>query len=175
MLVKERYRGQGREVPGVRFLTENYWYFKPAKCPNCAGDLQVPDDRDSVKCMYCGSDIVVREAMRLSGGVSIDNLLKLAQAAEESRHFEEAYSYYSKILEHDSNNMQAWVGKGTSILACEEPLLDTAKTCFDNALKNTNAIDNLKILIIDTIIRNLYWDNNSKSVNIDKLFDYTLH
>lgn len=30
--------------------------FKPAKCPNCAGDIQVPEDRDTVKCIYCGSD-----------------------------------------------------------------------------------------------------------------------
>jgi DNA-directed RNA polymerase subunit RPC12/RpoP len=46
--------------------------FKAAKCPNCAGDIQVPDDRDTVKCMYCGSDIVVREAIRLAGGVNIE-------------------------------------------------------------------------------------------------------
>lgn len=30
--------------------------FKPAKCPNCAGELQLPEDRDTVKYMYCGSD-----------------------------------------------------------------------------------------------------------------------
>lgn len=54
--------------------------FKAAKCPNCAGDLQVPDDRDNVKCMYCGSDIVVREVIQAAvGGVNIENLLKLAR------------------------------------------------------------------------------------------------
>lgn len=27
--------------------------FKAAKCPNCAGELQLLEDRDNVKCMYC--------------------------------------------------------------------------------------------------------------------------
>lgn len=37
--------------------------FIPAKCPSCSGDLQIPDDRDFVKCMYCGGDIKVREVI----------------------------------------------------------------------------------------------------------------
>ena len=28
--------------------------FKAAKCPECNGDLQIPDDKDYVKCMFCG-------------------------------------------------------------------------------------------------------------------------
>jgi hypothetical protein len=42
--------------------------FKAATCPNCGGALQVPTDLDSVKCMYCGGEIVVREAIRLAVG-----------------------------------------------------------------------------------------------------------
>jgi len=88
--------------------------FKPAKCPNCAGDLQVPDDRDSVKCMYCGSDIVVREAVKLAGGPSIENLMALAKDGESTSNFSEAYDYYTRVLEYDVNNWEAWVGKGIS-------------------------------------------------------------
>lgn len=42
--------------------------FKAARCPTCGGDLQVPDDRTSVKCMYCGGEVIVREAIRLAAG-----------------------------------------------------------------------------------------------------------
>ena len=42
--------------------------FKAATCPSCGGALQVPDDRTTVKCMYCGVDVVVREAIQLAAG-----------------------------------------------------------------------------------------------------------
>ena len=89
--------------------------FKAAKCPNCAGDLQVPEDRDSVKCMYCGSDIIVREAIKAAAaGVNIENLFNLAKSAFESRNFQEAFDYYTRVLEVDVQNYEAWLGKGLS-------------------------------------------------------------
>ena len=89
--------------------------FKAAKCPNCAGDLQVPEDRDSVKCMYCGSDIIVREAIKAAAaGVNIENLFSLAKSAFDAGNFQEACDYYTKILEVDVNNYEAWLGKGLS-------------------------------------------------------------
>ena len=42
--------------------------FKAAICPSCGGALQVPDDRATVKCMYCGVDVVVGEAIQLAAG-----------------------------------------------------------------------------------------------------------
>jgi tetratricopeptide (TPR) repeat protein len=109
--------------------------FKPAKCPNCAGDLQVPEDRDTVKCMYCGSDIVVREAIKLAaGGVNIENLLMLAKTAESSQKREEAYKYYSKVLEYDTNNIDAWIGKGFSCASGSEGDYKLAGICFQKAI-----------------------------------------
>lgn len=43
--------------------------FKSANCPSCGGNLQLPDNLNTVKCMYCGVDIVVQDAIRLSGRV----------------------------------------------------------------------------------------------------------
>ena len=51
--------------------------FIPAKCPSCNGELQVPDDRDFVKCMYCGVDIKIRETVKMIIEKNIPNLLKL--------------------------------------------------------------------------------------------------
>ena len=88
--------------------------FKAAICPSCGGQLQVPDDHDSVKCMYCGTDIVVREAIQAGSGVNLENLSTLAKTAYKAGNFQEAYNYYSKILEIDIKNPEAWYGKAKS-------------------------------------------------------------
>lgn len=89
--------------------------FTAAKCPNCAGDLQVPEDRDSVKCMYCGSDIIVREAIKAAAAsVNIENLFNLAKSAFDAGNFQEARDYYTRVLEVDEQNYEAWLGKGFS-------------------------------------------------------------
>lgn len=39
--------------------------FVAAKCLSCAEAIQVPDDRDAIKCMCCGMEIMVREVINL--------------------------------------------------------------------------------------------------------------
>lgn len=84
-----------------------------AKCPQCAGSLQVPDDRDTVKCMYCGVDVVVRQAIQLVSGNS-KNFLELAQNAAAAGNYTEAYDYFTKVLENEPANAETWFGKGTA-------------------------------------------------------------
>ncbi len=43
--------------------------FKPAICPSCGGKLQLPDNLATAKCSYCGVDVVVQDAIKLSGRV----------------------------------------------------------------------------------------------------------
>ena len=43
--------------------------FKPAICPSCGGKLQLPDNLSTAKCMYCGVDVIVQDAIKLSGRV----------------------------------------------------------------------------------------------------------
>jgi len=82
--------------------------FKAAKCPNCAGDIQVPDDRDTAKCMYCGSDIIVKEAIRTVSSKNLINILVMAKTALESGNQEEGLKYINSYLEDDQNNAEAW-------------------------------------------------------------------
>jgi DNA-directed RNA polymerase subunit RPC12/RpoP len=88
--------------------------FIPAVCPNCNGELRVPKNRDVVKCMYCGYDIIIHEKNRVvvETRINIDNVMTLARTAEEGKNFESAYKYYSQILEQDVNLSEAWLGKG---------------------------------------------------------------
>ena len=87
--------------------------FVAAKCPQCAGALQVPDDRDIVKCMYCGIDVVVRQAIQLVSG-NTKNFVELAKAASAAGNYSEAYDYFTKTLELEPTNAEAWFGKGTA-------------------------------------------------------------
>ena len=86
--------------------------FKEARCPNCGGELQLPEDKATVKCMYCGGDIIVQEAIRTAAESSVPNWLILAKAAIDGRNYQEAFNYYTKVLEVDPQNYEAWLGKG---------------------------------------------------------------
>jgi len=86
--------------------------FVPAKCPQCNGDLQIPDDREIVNCMYCSSAIVVKEVIKVRVGPSAAELVDLARHALESQNNAEATQLASRALEQDSNNVEAWMIKG---------------------------------------------------------------
>jgi len=113
--------------------------FKAAICPSCGGNLQVPDDRDSVKCMYCGTDIIVRQAIQAGAGINIGNYLELAVTATKAGNYQEAYDYYSKVLEIDITNPEAWFGKGRSagwLSTLSDFRFAEMKSGFQNALAN---------------------------------------
>jgi tetratricopeptide (TPR) repeat protein len=86
--------------------------FKPATCPECKGALQVPTNQVAVRCMYCGSSIVVNEVVARSGDAGAANLMRVAEAAVKAGNFTEAFNYYTKVLEIDLCNHEAWFGKG---------------------------------------------------------------
>lgn len=87
--------------------------FVPAICPNCGGELRIPDDRKTVKCMYCGYDIIIIENKDNSSQQKIENWLKLADSVMATNP-EESLEYYSKVLEVDPENYIAWIGRGNS-------------------------------------------------------------
>lgn len=109
--------------------------FKAATCPNCGGDLQLPTNVESVNCMYCGSEIVVQDALEKN----ITNLLSMADTALAGRNHEEAYNYYNQILEIDLTNYYAWSGKAISAVwlsTPKNPRFFECKTAILNAFKN---------------------------------------
>jgi DNA-directed RNA polymerase subunit RPC12/RpoP len=84
--------------------------FIAAKCPNCAGELRLPDDRKKAKCMYCGFDILIRE-VATGIGPNVEKLRHLAFSAEEEGNSVDAYEYFKRILEHEPDNFDALAGK----------------------------------------------------------------
>jgi len=63
--------------------------------------------------MYCGTEIVVEEAVRLAGP-GVAGLLALAEAARTAGNAQDAYEYYSRVLEIEPTNHLAWFGKAES-------------------------------------------------------------
>ena len=86
--------------------------FKAAQCPNCGGQLQVPTNRDTVICMYCGQTIEIERALQETSARDTSNLMTLAIAAKSAGNNNEAYDYFTRILEHEPGNHAAWIGKG---------------------------------------------------------------
>ncbi len=118
-----------REI-SVEFIT--------AKCPNCGGDLRLPDDKKQVKCMYCNFDIIVHDAVN-AAQVNVENLLRLGTSAQEVQNYQEAYDYFTKALEYDADNYLAQFGKGFCAAKLSTPekfRFDELKTGIVNGVNN---------------------------------------
>ncbi|HEV7891805.1 MAG TPA: hypothetical protein VGP08_14275 [Pyrinomonadaceae bacterium] len=113
--------------------------FRPATCPNCGGNLQLPDDRATVNCMYCGTSIVVREAVQAAAAGNVGNWLKLADTAVASGNFQEAFDYYTRVLEVDASHSESWYGKGRAAGSLSSPQqfrITEMLACFRAALEH---------------------------------------
>lgn len=82
-------------------------------CGSCGKEIQVPDDIDSAKCMYCGCDVSFKKTITANSS-SVENFLTLARTAGVAGNYDEAYTYYNRVLEIDPQNVIAWYGKGES-------------------------------------------------------------
>lgn len=88
--------------------------FIPAICPSCGGELRVPENHETIKCMYCGVDIFLASQKKNDNKPSLETITNLARHAFEGRNYIEAYRYYSMALEEAPDNAFIWAGKGVS-------------------------------------------------------------
>ncbi|MCG2787635.1 MAG: hypothetical protein L6461_21320 [Anaerolineae bacterium] len=146
--------------PPIRFI--------PAKCPNCAGELRIPENREAVKCMYCGHDILIHDKNRftIETKFNVERILDLAKTAEKSRNYGEAYQYYSQVLEQDSNIASAWIGKGISAgwqSSDHTPRINEAINCVKKGLElDSNESSSAAIRLIRII--------SSYTIGLEKFF-----
>lgn len=133
--------------------------FKAAICPNCGGDLRVPEDKKVLKCMYCGRDIVVEEAIN-KAQPSLENYLTLAKSAKDSKNYKEAYDYYNKVLELNPPHYEAWLGKAESAgwqTSVKNFRIQEIITCFEKGIKfcpymNKDAVKKKSVTCINNIL-----------------------
>ena len=129
--------------------TQSPVQFIPMTCPNCGGEMMISSKIDQAICNYCGkSFLVVKDAE--GDGPTAKNFLKLANSALLSGNNSEAYSYFTRILEIEPNNREAWYGKARTVfwhLPFQNPLvdmqkrIDEAKSYFEKAVSNAPQIE----------------------------------
>lgn len=100
--------------------------FIAAKCPNCAGELRVPDDRTTVVCMYCGVEVLINQSKGPKGD-NFENLRALAVEAEKSRAFDDAYEYWKRAREVSPSDFDALLGQAVTAELLQGYDVDTLK------------------------------------------------
>lgn len=108
----------------------------------------LPKATDDAICTYCGSKFLLKDAMPKSPTPSVENWLKLAGNALKSGNSEEAYEYYNRVLEVDSNNANAWLGKGKSagwLSTLGNPRIAEMLNCFSRALEYSDTNQQFEI------------------------------
>lgn len=94
--------------------------FEAAKCPSCGANIQVPTDTERANCMYCGRQIIVKDAIskhkiEVSGTVTVENdiesMLKSAEGFLMLEKWAEAEKLLAKIIEQDSTDYRGWWGR----------------------------------------------------------------
>ena len=83
------------------------------KCPNCNADIELDQDREFGFCNYCGTKIMIADAVqKVSGTVNINrsseinNILKRAKDYEERQMLDDAEKYYDRALDMDNQEAQ---------------------------------------------------------------------
>ena len=91
-----------------------------AKCPSCGANIEVDRSLKFTKCSYCGTEIVVEEAVEnllkveLKDTPTLENYLKLGNRYFENNEYEEAYKIYCKAEEIDPDNPIVVLRRGLS-------------------------------------------------------------
>lgn len=74
-----------------------------AKCPGCGGDIQLDDTNQHGFCMYCGTRVIVKDAIeetrvKIEGKVSVEGLASLEKLVQNAETFM-ALGEYAKALD----------------------------------------------------------------------------
>jgi len=122
-----------------------------AKCPNCSGDIQLDDTKKSGFCMYCGSQVLVQDAIdlarvRIDGAVAVEGVATLEKLVQngakflELGEFKRAKEVYARITDGYPEDYRGWWGvvcaKTSNFLIGEvSPSVRPADRELRNALK----------------------------------------
>jgi tetratricopeptide (TPR) repeat protein len=84
-------------------------------CPSCGANLELPDKLDVAHCMYCGGKVILRSEHALTEMVNHKRFSELANFAFEAKDYQEAINYSNRILEIDTQSIDAWLIKAEAI------------------------------------------------------------
>lgn len=82
--------------------------FLKGVCPHCSGELQIPHDRETVICMYCGKELLVKDALEQQEAASRPEPVTDEAAIEALQNLlygiENPMQYFKKALYMDFFN-----------------------------------------------------------------------
>jgi DNA-directed RNA polymerase subunit RPC12/RpoP len=92
--------------------------FEAATCPSCGAPIQVPTDVEVAKCMYCGSNIMVKDVLanikaEVSGSIRdsmMESMLKGAETFLKQGNWAEAHALYTNMTTQDPADYRGWWG-----------------------------------------------------------------
>jgi len=101
--------------------------FLPVKCPNCGGNIELDDQREKGFCMYCGSQIVYKEAvqkMELSGVVSVkgvadkEKILQNAEIFVKLNEYKKASAILLRVTDDYPEDYRGWWQLAKFAISC---------------------------------------------------------
>jgi DNA-directed RNA polymerase subunit RPC12/RpoP len=116
-----------------------------AKCPNCAAEIQVPDDREDTFCSYCGSKIKTKAAIgymqvEVKGKVQIDTNPTVEAKLRRGRETGDI-TYFKEALDIDPD--------------CQEARVEFEKLTYKACFERTK----MKLVSSDSVIYDRSHDN----------------
>lgn len=92
--------------------------FTAVKCPSCGANIELDDSREFGFCNYCGAKIVQdkiivehRGTVKIEGTATADTLLERAKIMVHDGDFENADTYFDRVLDIEPHSAEAYWGK----------------------------------------------------------------
>lgn len=137
-----------------------------AMCPNCGAKLELDENMEKGFCMYCGSQILVQDAVQkykveISGRVSVEGILSAEDLAKNGDtlvnigNYPQAYDSFKELSEKYPDDYRGWWGmiramtNDFSVMPAETDYHDSirryAAEYFDYAVKVAGDADRKRI------------------------------
>lgn len=137
-----------------------------AMCPNCGAKLELDENMEKGFCMYCGSQILVQDAVQkykveISGRVSVEGILSAEDLAKNGEtlvnigNYQQAYDSCKELSEKYPDDYRGWWGMIRAITSdfaimpvetdYHENIRNIAAEYFDYAVKVANDSDRERI------------------------------
>jgi tetratricopeptide (TPR) repeat protein len=84
-------------------------------CPSCGGEIQLDNTKEFGYCLHCGTKVILENAVQkieLVNQPKVENLLTLGLEAINNLDYQEALTYFNRVLEITDDNWIATFYKG---------------------------------------------------------------
>ncbi len=134
-------------------------------CQNCGASVNLTAGKTETTCQYCDSIVTLQQAEATFAEVrnsKVGGTLLIAQTSQEGGNFDEAIAYYNKIIEQQPDNAEAWLNKGSCMVATstiKDIKIREAGMCWKTAIKFAKNPDAMKKRVsaeINNVVTSFY-------------------